>query len=164
MNKKVKKKIIFTLYLYIFYVYLCIFFLFMLFKVLYFCKGDDGDIGSPFKKIFDKSNRITLNNVFSEQFRPQKNDLFWFDYGNNLLLLNNLPKNDYFYYYEKKKKYKVFINNQLLNICFSQIIGDDGTIVQVSQRGNIELYNVVSKSSTPIASIMDLRKVIIDIL
>lgn len=40
--------------------------------ILYFCKGDDGDIGSPFKKIFDKSNRITLNNVFSEQFRPQK--------------------------------------------------------------------------------------------
>jgi len=83
--------------------------------ILYFCKVD-GDISSPFKKIFDKSNRITLNNVFSEQFRPQRNDLFWFDHG------------------------------------------DDGTIVQVSQMGNIELYNVASKNRTLVASIMDLRK------
>jgi len=81
--------------------------------LLFFSKGDDSN---PFKKIFDKDNRITLKNVFSEQLRQQKNDLFWFDYG------------------------------------------DDGTIVQVGQEGNIELYNVVNKNSITVASIMDLSQ------
>jgi len=47
---------------------------------------------------------------------------------------------------------------------FKQIKGDDGTIVQVGQEGNIELYNVVNKNSITVASIADLSQVIINII
>jgi len=41
------------------------------------------------------------------------------------------------------------------------LIGEDGTVIQVGQTGNIELFNVVTRQIKTIATMQDLMNVII---
>ena len=48
----------------------------------------DLSVVSDLEKII-KNNRITLNNVYSEKIRPQKDSITWFDYGNYVIEYKN---------------------------------------------------------------------------